>query len=66
MVFIVAGMDTVSNTLSLGTLHIIHNPVVRVKLCRELEEVWPDLQGDPPSFEVLEKLPYLVCLNFFF
>jgi hypothetical protein len=42
-----------------GTYHLLHNPEMRERLFGELLTVWPDL-SQPPRFETLERLPYLV------
>ncbi|PSR71633.1 hypothetical protein PHLCEN_2v12486 [Hermanssonia centrifuga] len=53
-----AGTDTASNTLTLGTVHVVHNRDIYAKLKQELLEIWPTLE-DRPTYEELEKLPYL-------
>ena len=42
-----------------GTYHLLQNPEMRERLFGELLTVWPDL-SQPPRFEALERLPYLV------
>jgi hypothetical protein len=39
--------------------HLLQNPPARRRLEAELREAWPVLD-EVPSYEVLEKLPYLV------
>lgn len=58
-VMMFAGSDTVAHTLVTGIFHILGNPAVHQKLFAELVQGWPDL-GTVPSYEELEKLPYLV------
>jgi len=41
-----------------GTYHLLHNPEMRERLFGELT-VWPNL-NQPPRYETLERLPYLV------
>jgi len=65
-----AGSDTVGNVCTVGTYHILHNKDVHQKLYQSLKEVWPD-KDTPASYEILEKLTYLVSLflqfgNYFF
>ena len=40
--------------------YVLQNPQVRQRLEAELREAWPVLE-EIPRYEVLEKLPYLVC-----
>ena len=42
-----------------GTYHLLRNPVAKQKLVDELHTVWPVLD-EAPSYEQLEKLPFLV------
>ncbi|KAG6918531.1 hypothetical protein DXG01_013621 [Tephrocybe rancida] len=58
-VMIAAGSDTVGNTCSLGTFHVLTNVEVLSRLVEELRDVWPDKDATI-EFERLEKLPYLV------
>lgn len=58
MVF--AGTDTSSNTLTLGSIHVLQNPDIHHKLKAELLEAWPDL-SERPRYEDMDSLPYLVC-----
>ena len=53
------GSDTVSNQMMLGVWHLLENPDYVRKLKEELYAAWPVLE-DLPSFEELEKLPFLV------
>lgn len=54
-----AGSDTVGNTCTVATYHILNNKDVHCKLFQVLKEAWPD-KDTPASYETLEKLPYLV------
>lgn len=53
------GSDTVSNQTMLGIWHMLENPSLVRRLKKELLGAWPVL-GTSPSFESLEKLPFLV------
>ena len=44
-----------------GVYHILRNPEVKQKLVDEVHTVWPVLD-QVPSYEVLEKLPYLASV----
>lgn len=63
LLFVNAGTDTVSDALSVGTLNVLDNPEVYAKLQDELTKMWPRLD-EPPRYEVLENLPYLVYSPF--
>ena len=43
----------------IGAYHILQNPEVKQRLADEVRSVWPELD-QPPKYEVLEKLPFLV------
>ena len=62
LLLVFAGTDTTSNTLAVGTTHILGNPTIHTKLVEELIAVWPDLHAKP-RYEVLESLPYLVSIS---
>lgn len=55
------GVDTVGNTLMLGTFHLLDTSSLADRLQKELHEAWPSLDN-PPKYEDLEKLPFLVSL----
>lgn len=55
----IAGSDTVGNTLSVGSFHILNNPAVYERLVRELRDKWADV-GERKTYQELEGLPYLV------
>lgn len=60
ILFLSAGTDTSSFTLTVAVYHILSNPDVLQKLQQELEEL-KELCGDQaPSLKAIEKLPYLV------
>ncbi len=42
-----------------GTYHLLHNPDMGGRLFGELLTIWPNL-SQPPRYEALERLPYLV------
>lgn len=54
-----AGSDTVGNTCTVGTYHILNNPVIHHKLVQELLAAAPD-KNMQVSLAALQKLPYLV------
>lgn len=56
---IYAGTDQTTNTLILGTVHVLDNRKIYRKMMDELVEAWPNIM-DRPRFEDLESLPYLV------
>jgi hypothetical protein len=43
----------------IGTYYLLHNPEMHERLFEELLTIWPDL-NQPPRYEALEQLPYLV------
>ncbi|KAF8972735.1 cytochrome P450 [Flammula alnicola] len=56
-----AGSDTVGNTCTVATYHILSNKDVHRKLFQTLKEAWPEKDA-PASYETLEKLPYLTAV----
>lgn len=54
-----AGSDTVGQTCTMGTFHVLHNKDIKSKLTAELRAAWPD-PNSPFTYQSLEKLPYLV------
>ena len=54
------GTDTTANTLMLGIFNMLEKPTLISRLRKELIEAWPALEGAPPKFGELEKLPFLV------
>lgn len=63
MGFIMAGSIELSSALAYGTFHVLNDPEVHQRLIEELIVAWPD-PNNAVSFEVLEKLPYLVGSRF--
>jgi cytochrome P450 len=59
LALLIAGSDTVGNTASVGTYHVLANNGVLEKLRAELKSAWPD-PDTPFTYSSLEKLPYLV------
>lgn len=57
------GGDTTGNTLMLGVFNVLEAPDILTKLKEELLVAWPVL-NEPPRFEDLEKLPFLVSFTF--
>jgi cytochrome P450 len=55
------GADSVGNTVSIGTYHILQKPEMVTRLKEEMRNVWPDLQKQP-KLEELEKLPFLTAV----
>ncbi|SRR6266702_3947702 len=53
-----AGSHTVGTVLMTGVYHLLRNPEAKQKLVDEVQSVWPVLDK-PPSYEELEKLPFL-------
>ena len=60
-----AGSDTVGNTCTVATYHILSNKRVYDTLTAALKLAWPD-KDVPVRYETLEKLPYLVSFVQFF
>jgi len=56
------GTDTVSNTAMLLVFYVLSTPGVEEKLLDELRAVWPDKTSEIPSWDALEKLPYLTAV----
>ncbi|KAK0120157.1 hypothetical protein ONS95_011563 [Cadophora gregata] len=56
--FMVAGTDTSSVTLTFCLLHLLNNPEKLKKLVAELDEAFPS-RDDPITFEKTNNLPYL-------
>lgn len=58
-VLLMAGSDTVANTLVWGVFRVLWDKNIHRTLISELREAWPD-KDKPMSYSALEKLPYLV------
>jgi len=57
-IFLAAGYETSSATLSLTCYHIATNPDVQDKLQQEIDSLWTD--GEQlPTYETVNELPYL-------
>ena len=57
------GLETTTRALTVASYHILANPPIYGKLKEELTQAIPDPQN-PPSLNVLLKLPYLtVCIE---
>lgn len=58
-----AGVETTSRALSVGSFHILENPIILARLRDELITAIPDPET-PPPLEVYEKQPYLsACIE---
>jgi cytochrome P450 len=53
-----AGSHTVGTVLMTGVYHLLRNPETKQRLADEVRSAWPVLDK-PPSYEELEKLPFL-------
>ncbi|KAH8105263.1 cytochrome P450 [Cristinia sonorae] len=60
-ILVFAGTDTSSNTITTGAIHCVENKDVYQTLKEELRGAWPNL-AERPSYEMLEKLPYLTAV----
>ena len=60
ILFVSAGADTTSDAVTLALLNVLHNPSIHNRVREEIDGIWPQVEQCPP-YEVLEKLPYLVC-----
>lgn len=56
-----AGSETTANTLGVIQFYLLSNKDVLEKLQAELRDTFPD-KNAPITLNVVEKLPYLVCL----
>ncbi|KZP06239.1 cytochrome P450, partial [Athelia psychrophila] len=56
-----AGSDTVGNTITVGTFHVLDSERIQRLLVQELTQAWPELES-PMSLAKLEKLPYLTAV----
>jgi len=61
LVLFAAGSHTVGTTLMVGAYHLLRSPDVKQKVVEELLVAWPVLD-QPPSYEKLEKLPFLTAV----
>ena len=58
VVFILAGYETTSSTLSLTCYHLASFPEVQDKLQEEIDKVWTE-EEQMPSYDTVRDLPYL-------
>ncbi|KAH9960412.1 cytochrome P450 [Russula dissimulans] len=58
LVLFAAGSHTVGTTLMIGAYHLLRSPDMKQRVVEELLAAWPVLD-QPPSYEELEKLPFL-------
>jgi len=58
IIFLAAGYETSSGTLSLTCYHIATNPDVQDKLQQEIDSVWTE-EEQVPTYETVNELPYL-------
>jgi len=58
-IFFFAGFDTTSQFLQSVTLELALNPEVQEELHREISEVTQSLDGEPVSYEALQKMKFL-------
>ena len=56
-----AGSHTVGTALMTGVHHLLRNPETKKRLMDEIRSSWPVLDK-PPSYDVLEKLPFLASI----
>ena len=45
-----------------GVYHILRNPEVKQRLVDEVHTAWPVLYDEAPSYEDLEKLPFMASI----
>ena len=57
-VFLAAGYETSSTTLSFVCHHLATSPEIQEKLQQEIDNAWPD-EDQMLSYETLHELPYL-------
>jgi len=62
-VMFAAGSHTVGTTLMVGAYHLLRTPEAQKRLEAEVRAAWPVLD-QPPSYEELEKLPFLASFHF--
>ncbi|EGO03038.1 hypothetical protein SERLA73DRAFT_176551 [Serpula lacrymans var. lacrymans S7.3] len=61
LTLLLAGSDTLGNTLTVGTFRVLNDEVVHAKLVEELQNAWPNKDAIV-QFTTLEKLPYLTAV----
>ena len=60
LIFLTAGTDTTSYSLSAATFYVLHTPAVLQKLQEELYSV-PRGEGGRIEWGNVQKMPYMVC-----
>ena len=60
-VLFAAGSHTIGTTLMIGVSHLLRHPEIKDRLVEEVRAAWPVLD-QAPSYEELEKLPYLASV----
>lgn len=58
VIFLLAGYETSSTTLSMTCYHLATNPDIQQRLQQEIDSVWID-EDKIPSYETVRELPYL-------
>lgn len=58
IVFLAAGFDTTSTTLSFVCHHLATSPEIQDKVQQEIDDVWPD-ENQLLSYEIVQQLTYL-------
>lgn len=58
-----AGSHTVGTVLMAGVYHLLRTPETKQRLVNEIRSAWPVLDK-PPSYEELERLPFLASIPF--
>ena len=58
LVFLAAGYETTSTTVSFVSHHLAINPEIQDKLQQEIDSVWPD-ENQMLSYETVHEMPYL-------
>lgn len=63
ILFLSAGTDTTSFSLTMAVYHVLSNPEVKTRLVQELAEFKERCGDRNPSLKDIEQLPYLVGRN---
>lgn len=58
VIFLLAGYETSSTTLSMTCYYLATNPDIQQRLQQEIDSVWTD-EDKVPSYETVHELPYL-------
>ncbi|XP_005180111.3 probable cytochrome P450 9f2 [Musca domestica] len=59
LIFLFAGFEPSSSVMSFGAHELMENPEAQEKLYKEILEVHEELQGEPVTYEILQKMPYM-------